>query len=71
MYAAIWLFSIAQGLLLNNCLAGWTVVVAFALMYFLRVPIEEQTMLDQFGQQYQAYTEKTGRLLPPVRRSQE
>ena len=71
MYAAIWLFSIAQGLLLNNWLAGWTVVVAFGLMYFVRVPIEEQMMLDQFGQQYQAYMEKTGRVFPIVRRPQE
>ncbi len=71
MYAAIWLFSIAQGLLLNNWLAGWTVVVVFALMYFVRVPIEEQMMLDQFPQQYQAYMEKSGRLLPRCRRPQK
>ena len=71
MYAAIWLFSIAQGLLLNNWLAGWAVVVAFACMYFARVPIEEQMMLDQFGQQYQEYMERSGRIIPMSRRPQE
>ena len=56
---------------MRGYLAGWTVVVAFGAMYFVRVPIEEQMMLDQFGQQYQAYMEKSGRIVPKVRRSQE
>ena len=45
--------------------------MAFALMYFVRIPLEEQMMLDQFGQQYQAYMEKSGRIVPTPRRSQE
>ncbi len=66
MYAAIWLFSIAQALLLNNWLAGWAVVCAFALMYLLRTPIEEQMMRDQFGKEYEDYIAQTGRLFPSV-----
>jgi protein-S-isoprenylcysteine O-methyltransferase Ste14 len=64
MYAAIWLFSIAQALLLDNWLAGWGVVGAFGLMYFLRVGREEQMLLDHFGKDYESYMARTGRLLP-------
>ena len=66
MYAAIWLFSIAQALLLNNWLAGWAVVCAFALMYVLRTPIEEQMMRDKFGKDYEDYMVETVRIFPPV-----
>jgi protein-S-isoprenylcysteine O-methyltransferase Ste14 len=31
MYAAIWLLSLAQGLLLHNWLAGWAGIALFAL----------------------------------------
>ena len=67
MYSAIWLFSIGQGLLLNNWLAGWAVVVAFTLMYCLRTPIEEAMMIDQFGDTYKDYMTETGRLFPRIR----
>ena len=69
MYSAIWLFSIAQGLLLNNWLAGWAVVFAFAVMYFLRTPQEEKMMIDQFGSAYTDYMSETGRLFPRFRPS--
>ena len=64
MYASIWLWCLAQGLLLENWLAGWYAFVAFALMYFVRTPREEQMMCDSFGQEYRDYMRRTGRLLP-------
>lgn len=67
MYAAIWLFSLAQGLLLANWLAGWSAFVAFAVMYFLRVAREERMMADFFGDEYSDYTRRTGRLFPRLR----
>jgi protein-S-isoprenylcysteine O-methyltransferase Ste14 len=66
MYAAIWLFSLAQGLLLRNWLAGWAALVSFVPMYFGRTPREEQMMCDVFGQAYRDYMRQTGRLLPRV-----
>jgi protein-S-isoprenylcysteine O-methyltransferase Ste14 len=30
----------------------------------LRIPKEEQMMLDEFGDEYGAYMQRTGRLLP-------
>ena len=64
MYASIWLFSLAQGLLLANWLAGWSVLVAFAVMYFVRTPREEQMMCEFFGDEYREYMRQTGRLVP-------
>ena len=67
MYAAIWLFSLAQGLLLENWLAGWSAFVAVAILYFVRVPHEERMMLEFFGQDYRDYMQQTGRIFPRVR----
>jgi protein-S-isoprenylcysteine O-methyltransferase Ste14 len=64
MYASIWLFSLAQGLLLENWLAGWSALVTFAALYFVRAPREEQMMCDVFGEDYREYMRRTGRLVP-------
>lgn len=68
MYAAIWLWAVAQGMLVANWLAGWSVVPAFATMYFLRVGHEEKLMCDSFGEAYRDYTCRTGRILPRLKR---
>jgi protein-S-isoprenylcysteine O-methyltransferase Ste14 len=67
MYAFGWLLGIAQALLLQNWIAGLSGLVSFALLYFLRVPREEQMMLDQFGEEYRAYMNRTGRIIPRVK----
>ena len=64
MYASQMVFIIAQVLLLNNCIAGVGGVVPFLVLYFSRVPIEEKKMLAQFGEKYEAYTARTGRVVP-------
>jgi len=68
MYAAIWLWAIAQGLLLENWLAGWSVVPAFAVMYFLRVAREEELMCESFGDAYRDYMRHTGRIFPRIKK---
>ena len=64
MYASIWLWDLAQGLLLQNWLAGWGALVTFAVMYFVRAPREERMMCEFFGQEYRDYMQQTGRLFP-------
>jgi protein-S-isoprenylcysteine O-methyltransferase Ste14 len=64
MYSAIFLFGMAQGLLLDNHLAGWSALVSFLPMYLRRVPREERMMLDHFGDEYRAYLARTHRLFP-------
>jgi len=67
MYAAIWLFSLAQALLLHNWVAGPSALVTFAPLYFLRVPREEALLREHFGEDYRAYERRTGRLWPRLR----
>ena len=64
MYASIWLWCLAQGMLLENWLAGWYALVAFGLMYFVRTPREERMMREAFGQEYGDYVRQTGRIFP-------
>lgn len=67
MYASQWLWMVAQALLLHNWVAGLAGVVGFVPLYLLRVPREEQMMLEHFGEAYQAYVARTGRIVPRVR----
>lgn len=69
MYAAFWLWGIAQVLLLHNWICGMSYLVSFLPMYLLRVPQEEQMMIDTFGEQYQEYTTRTGRVIPKISHS--
>lgn len=64
MYASIWLWAFAQGLLLENWLVGWSVVPAAAAMYFLRTPREERLMRERFNGAYREYMQQTKRLVP-------
>jgi protein-S-isoprenylcysteine O-methyltransferase Ste14 len=64
MYASQWLWVIAQVLLLQNWIAGVGGLILFLPMYFIRVPQEEQMMIDQFGEAYRIYKQHTGRVLP-------
>ena len=66
MYSSFALWSIAQCLLLHNFIAGFSTLVIDGIMYFIRVPKEEQMMLDQFGDEYRDYMKRTGRLLPKI-----
>ncbi|MCB0170887.1 MAG: isoprenylcysteine carboxylmethyltransferase family protein [Anaerolineae bacterium] len=63
MYAAHWLWGIAQALLLPNWIAGPSFLVTFWPLYRYRVPREEAQMLTTFGDDYRAYAEKVGRLI--------
>ena len=67
MYAAHFLWAIAQALLLQNWIAGLAFLVSFIPLYMLRVPREEQMMLEQFGDEYREYIARTGRIIPFLR----
>ena len=68
MYASIWLWTIAQVLLLQNWLAGWSAIVPYAFLYFIRMPREERMMCEFFGKEYEDYMRQTGRLLPRIKK---
>lgn len=64
MYSAIFILFIAQAAFIQNYIAGFSGLVAFTLMYVIRVPTEEAMMRDAFGTEYEAYCSRSGRLLP-------
>jgi protein-S-isoprenylcysteine O-methyltransferase Ste14 len=64
MYASMWLLAIAQGLLLQNWIAGLSGLAGFFPLYVLRVPREERMMLEHFGEEYNKYMKSTGRIIP-------
>lgn len=66
MYAAHWLWALAQALLLANWLVGLAGLVTFLPLYLSRTPREEAMMLEQFGDEYRAYMQHTGRVMPGV-----
>ncbi len=66
MYSAFFLWALAQAFLLSNWAAGFSGLVGFGTLYFLRVGMEEKMMEDQFGDEYRAYCAKTKRIIPGI-----
>ena len=65
LYTGIFTF----GLNLALVSANWFFVAFFVMSLFglgLRVPKEERMMVEQFGEEYRAYTQRTGRYLPKM-----
>jgi protein-S-isoprenylcysteine O-methyltransferase Ste14 len=66
MYAAFFLWAIAQALLLPNWIAGPAGLVGFGTLFALRVWHEERMMEAAFGDAYRDYAARTWRVLPGV-----
>ena len=66
MYSALVLYGAAHALVIPNWVAGPSNLVAFAVLFALRVRAEERMMLEQFGDEYRAYIARTKRLVPGV-----
>jgi protein-S-isoprenylcysteine O-methyltransferase Ste14 len=66
MYLALFLYSLGQALVLPNWVAGPSYLVAFGLLFALRVGPEEHLMREEFGAEYDAYAARTKRLVPGV-----
>ena len=66
MYTALLLYSIGQTLVVPNWIAGPANLIALVVLVMLRLPAEEQLMLDTFGSAYAAYLSRTKRLVPGV-----
>jgi len=66
MYSALILYAVGHALVIPNWVAGPSNVIAFAILFALRVRPEEEMMVDEFGDQYAAYAARTKRLVPGV-----
>jgi len=64
MYAALFLYSAGQALVVPNWIAGPSYLIALAILFTRRVGIEERMMLEQFGDDYAAYLTTTNRFIP-------
>ncbi len=64
MYSSFILSAVAQLLLLQNWIAGPIGLVAIAILFFMRVPREEQVMAETFGDEYRSYMRRTARIIP-------
>jgi protein-S-isoprenylcysteine O-methyltransferase Ste14 len=68
MYAAIWLSALTQPLLIHNWIAGALAIPAFGALWLFRTPNEEAMLRASFGDSYESYARRTGRLLPRLAR---
>lgn len=66
MYLGFLVFTLGQAPVVRNVVAGLSGVVGILLLVGFRVGREEQMMLDEFGNEYVAYRERTNRLIPGV-----
>jgi protein-S-isoprenylcysteine O-methyltransferase Ste14 len=66
MYLALVLYSVGHALVIPNWVAGPSNLIAFTILFALRVRAEEKMMVDEFGDEYAAYTARTKRLVPGV-----
>src|SRR5215510_7797164 len=64
MYSALFLYAVGQAFAVPNWIAGPSYLVAFGILFAFRVRAEERMMLDQFGDEYAAYSSRTKRLVP-------
>jgi protein-S-isoprenylcysteine O-methyltransferase Ste14 len=68
IYASVWLWCLAQALLVHNWIGGLAGLVLFLPVYLTRLPIEEGMMLEVFGEEYQDYMRRVGGILPRLRK---
>ena len=69
MYTGVVLGGLGQLGLLHNWIVGPAMLVAGLLLMVLRIPIEERFLLDQFGDAYAAYQNRTGAVFPKINKS--
>ena len=66
MYTALVLYSVGHALVIPNWVAGPSTLIAFVILFALRVRPEEEMMANEFGREYAAYAARTKRLVPGI-----
>ena len=66
MYTSFFVLGIGQALLMANWIAGFAGLAATWLLVAIRLPNEEAMMIEAFGDEYRAYTRRTGVLVPKM-----
>lgn len=66
MYTAFWVWAIGAAFLLPNWVAGFSGLIGFGILFFLRVGQEEEMMKAEFGEEYEAYIKRTDKVFPKI-----
>ena len=66
MYSAFWAWGLGAAFLLPNWVAAFSGLIGFGTLFFLRVGQEEAMMQKEFGKEYDAYMERTKRIIPGI-----
>ncbi len=66
MYTAHVIWGVAQTLLLPNLIAGPLALITVTAALALRIPREERAILEEFGNGYRLYMDRTGRMFPKL-----
>lgn len=66
MYTYFYIMVISTALISANLLVGVFGFLTWTLLYVVRVGDEEEMMLEQFGEEYEEYIKRTGRLIPKL-----
>lgn len=67
MYLQIFIWTIAQALIASNLITSSAGLLAWAFLYFIRIPKEEKMMMEYFGDEYTRYMNQTGKIFPKRR----
>ena len=70
MYLVYFIFNLGL-LLISVNLVLLIIIVVGMVVLIARLPVEEKMMIDQFGDGYREYMQRTGAILPKLRRSKE
>jgi len=68
IYTAHILWGFAQALMLQNWLVGWGGLLFIIPVFLIRIPNEEKTMINQFGDAYVEYMKSVGGVFPKFKR---
>ena len=66
MYSAFWMWAAGAAFLLPNWVAGFSGLVGFGTLYFLRIRQEEAMMSTEFGSEYEDYMARTKKIIPGI-----
>ena len=66
MYTAFLIWTVAQAMLLPNWMVGLCAPTVLVALLAVRIPREEQMMIETFGDDYRDYMKRTARFIPGV-----
>jgi protein-S-isoprenylcysteine O-methyltransferase Ste14 len=69
MYTFFYIFVISTALISANLFVGFFGIGVWTLLYVVRINDEEEMLIEEFGEEYEKYITRTGRLFPRFRKS--